>query len=109
MKIIPVLNGMLVLTPGIVSSVQQARAQQKPHIILIMADQHRSDALGCMGNPAVISPNIDKLSEEGTLFWNGISYLYCVATRPYPNIPCRQGDIPVSNPARAGVLLGVDE
>jgi len=89
MKIIPVLNGMLVLTPGIVSSVQQARAQQKPHIILIMADQHRSDALGCMGNPAVISPNIDKLSEEGTLFWNGYS------------------STPSSTPARAGLLTGM--
>lgn len=89
MKIIPVLNGMLVLTPGIVSSVQQARAQQKPHIILIMADQHRSDALGCMGNPAVISPNIDKLSEEGTLFCNGYS------------------STPSSTPARAGLLTGM--
>ncbi|MFR2068714.1 MAG: arylsulfatase [Bacteroides nordii] len=80
---------MLVLTPGIVSSVQQARAQQKPHIILIMADQHRSDALGCMGNPAVISPNIDKLSEEGTLFCNGYS------------------STPSSTPARAGLLTGM--
>ena len=50
MKIIPILNGMLVLTSGIGFSIQQVRAQQKPHIILIMADQHRGDALGCMGN-----------------------------------------------------------
>mgnify|MGYP000708583231 CR=1 FL=1 len=28
----------------------------KPHIILIMTDQQRGDALGCMGNKAVISP-----------------------------------------------------
>ena len=35
MKIIPILNGMLVLTSGIGFSIQQVRAQQKPHIILI--------------------------------------------------------------------------
>ena len=89
MKIIPILNGMLVLTSGIGFSIQQVRAQQKPHIILIMADQHRGDALGCMGNPAVISPNIDKLSEEGTLFCN------------------RYSSTPSSTPARAGLLTGM--
>ena len=40
----------------------------KPHIIFIMSDQHRGDALHCMGNKAVISPNIDKLAQEGSLF-----------------------------------------
>ena len=33
-----------------------------------MSDQHRGDALHCMGNKAVISPNIDKLAQEGSLF-----------------------------------------
>lgn len=80
---------MLVLTSGIGFSIQQVRAQQKPHIILIMADQHRGDALGCMGNSVVISPNIDRLSVEGTLFCNGYS------------------STPSSTPARAGLLTGM--
>ena len=46
---------------------------EKPHVILIMTDQHRGDALGCMGNSAVISPNLDRLAKEGTLFVNGYS------------------------------------
>ena len=37
---------------------------KKPHVILIMTDQHRGDALGCMGNSAVISPNLDRLAKE---------------------------------------------
>ena len=45
----------------------------KPHIILIMTDQQRGDALGCMGNKAVISPNIDRLAQEGSLFVSGYS------------------------------------
>lgn len=60
-----------------------------PHIIFIMTDQQRADALGCMGNEAVISPNIDKLAEEGVMFENGYS-----AT-------------PSCTPARAGLLTGL--
>lgn len=89
MKTLPILNSMLVLASGAGFSAQQANAQQKPHIILIMSDQHRADALGCMGNESVISPNIDQLSREGTLFCNGYS------------------STPSSTPARAGLLTGM--
>ena len=89
MKTLPILNSMLVLASGAGLSAQQANAQQKPHIILIMSDQHRADALGCMGNESVISPNIDQLSREGTLFCNGYS------------------STPSSTPARAGLLTGM--
>lgn len=63
-------------------------AKAQTHIILIVADQHRSDALNCMGNPAVISPHIDGLAQDGTLFLNGYS------------------SAPSSTPARAGLLTG---
>lgn len=68
---------------------QQAFGVQRPHIILIMTDQQRSDALGCMGNAAVISPNIDRLAAEGTTFMS--AYTSC----------------PSSTPARAGLLTGL--
>lgn len=61
----------------------------KPHIILIMTDQQRGDALGCMGNKAVITPNLDRLASEGTLFVCGYS---CT---------------PSSTPARSGLLTGL--
>jgi arylsulfatase len=61
----------------------------KPHIILIMTDQQRGDALGCMGNKAVISPNIDRLAQEGSLFVSGYS------------------SAPSSTPGRAGLLTGM--
>lgn len=66
-----------------------AYAQNHPHIILIMTDQQRADAIGCMGNDAVISPNLDALAAEGTLFMNGYS------------------SCPSSTPARAGLLTGL--
>lgn len=62
---------------------------KQPHIILLMTDQHRGDSLGCMGNRAVISPNLDNLAAEGTLFVKGYS------------------SAPSSTPGRAGLLTGL--
>jgi len=61
----------------------------KPHIIFIMTDQHRADALGCMGNPAIKTPHIDSLAKEGSLFTSGYS------------------SSPSSTPARSGLLTGL--
>lgn len=66
-----------------------AQAKKHPHIILIMTDQQRADAMGCAGNEAVISPNLDRLASDGHLFCNA----YTAA--------------PSSTPARAGMLTGM--
>lgn len=71
MNILINLKYTLAVTAGVCSSF--AYAQKHPHIILIMTDQQRADAIGCMGNDAVISPNLDALAAEGTLFMNGYS------------------------------------
>lgn len=60
-----------------------------PNIILIMTDQHRFDALGCIEDSPVISPNLDRLASEGHLFSNAYSAS------------------PSSTPARAGMLTGM--
>lgn len=39
-----------------------ALAQKPPHIILLMADQQRADAMGCAGNDAVLTPHLDALA-----------------------------------------------
>lgn len=69
--------------------LRPAKPQKRPHIILLMTDQHRGDALGCMGNAVVISPNLDRLAQEGTLFVHGYS------------------STPSSTPGRAGLLTGL--
>ena len=89
MEILPVIKSTFVLASVSGLPGMQVQAQQIPHIILIMSDQHRGDALGCMGNTSVISPNIDQLSREGTLFCNGYS------------------STPSSTPARAALLTGM--
>ena len=58
----------------------------RPNIVLVMADQHRADMMGCAGDPVVKTPNMDRLAAEGANF-----------TRAY----C-QG--PLCMPARASLL-----
>lgn len=40
----------------------------KPNIILVFPDQHRGDVMGCAGNPAAQTPNLDRLATEGVRF-----------------------------------------
>ena len=43
---------------------------KRPNVVFILTDDQRWDALSCMGNPHLKTPNIDRLAEEGALFLN---------------------------------------
>lgn len=43
---------------------------RRPNIVVLMADQHRHDVLGCAGDPVIQTPNIDRLANEGVRFTN---------------------------------------
>ena len=58
-------------------------------VLFITADQWRGDALGLLGHPAALTPNLDRLARDGTTF----TQHYTVAT------PC--------GPARASLLTGL--
>ncbi|NLC67403.1 MAG: sulfatase-like hydrolase/transferase [Clostridiaceae bacterium] len=60
----------------------------KPNILLILADQHRYDCIGCAGTYPVNTPNIDRLAREGVWFSNAYT------------------PIPVCCPARQSMLSG---
>ncbi len=59
-----------------------------PNIVYIMTDQHSANALSCVGNQDVKTPNIDRLAERGVLFTNA----YCA--------------LPLSGPSRAAMFTG---
>ena len=61
----------------------------RPNIVLIFSDQHRGDALGCVGNTAVLTPNLDALASEGVTFRN-----------------CNTNS-PLCMPARASLITGL--
>jgi N-sulfoglucosamine sulfohydrolase len=62
----------------------------KPNIIILMSDNQSWNHLGCYGDPALSTPNIDKLAKEGIRF----THAYCSA--------------PSCSPARASMLTGQD-
>lgn len=45
-------------------------AMTRPNILLISTDQQRYDMVAAAGNPAVSTPNLDRLASEGALFEN---------------------------------------
>ena len=64
------------------------REGPRPSILLIMPDQMRGQDMGCMGNPEVRTPNLDRLASQGLLFRNTFA------------------NTPVCCPARAILLTG---
>ncbi|MEM8793490.1 MAG: sulfatase-like hydrolase/transferase [Pseudomonadota bacterium] len=55
----------------------------KPHnLLIVISDEHRRDAMGCMGHPIVKTPHLDALAARGTVFDNAYTPSpMCVPTR----------------------------
>lgn len=69
--------------------IHRCYSNDKPNILFLMADQMRSDSLGCVGNPVATTPNLDGLASNGVLFKNAFS------------------TTPTCTPARAAILTGL--
>ncbi len=53
-----------------------------PNIILMVADDHGIETLGCYGNPVIKTPNIDQLANDGVRFTNAFcTTSSCAASR----------------------------
>lgn len=61
---------------------------KRPNIVFILSDDQGWWSLGCTGNSEIITPNIDRLAEEGMRF----DHFFCAS--------------PVCSPARASLLTG---
>ncbi len=62
---------------------QVAAAEGKrPNILFIQTDDQRFDDLGCMGNPVIRTPNLDRLAEQGLRFENAfVTTAICCCSR----------------------------
>ncbi len=59
---------------------------RRPNLVLLMADDHRHDAMSCAGDPGVATPGLDALAAAGTRccdarIMGGHSPAVCVPTR----------------------------
>jgi arylsulfatase A-like enzyme len=64
-------------------------ASSRPNLVVVLSDDHRWDALGASGNPAIITPVMDRMARDGVYF--------------------RQATVSVSqcHPVRASLLTGL--
>jgi len=76
---------------------QKTILNKHPNIVFIMTDQQRYDSLGCNGNPDAITPNIDKLAQDGVRFSS--SYV----TQPVCS-PCRSSMLTGLYTHKTGVI-----
>jgi hypothetical protein len=61
------------LESGSLLAIPASAAHRPPNIILMLGDDHRWDALGCMGHPVVNTPELDRLGREGVVFVNNFT------------------------------------
>src|SRR5690554_1112154 len=57
------------------------KGQYKPNIVLIVSDDHGTDALGCYGNPVIKTPALDALAQMGTRF----THAFCTSASCSPS------------------------
>ncbi len=60
---------ILGLQPG-AGRLRAATLSERPNIIFLLTDDQRWNALGCMGDPNIQTPNVDRLARQGVLFQN---------------------------------------
>ena len=65
-----------------VAFASEGKIAEKPNIVFLLTDDQRWDTLGCMGNKAIKTPNIDRMAEQGIVFENSfVTTSICVVSR----------------------------
>ena len=68
-----VAPAMAEVTPVPSKVVVQRKPHAKPrNVVFILTDDHRYDAMGFLGNPLAITPNLDKLAANGAYLKNAL-------------------------------------
>lgn len=82
----------ILMLSGLIAVSQPTQAQERPNIVLIMADDLGYGDLGCYGAKDIKTPNLDRLAREGIRFTDFyVAQPVCTASRVglltgcYPN------------------------
>jgi N-sulfoglucosamine sulfohydrolase len=72
----------LLVLGGLLFGVGRGAASEgRPNVVMIVADDHGREALGCYGNPVVKTPHLDGLAREGVRF----THAFCTAASCSPS------------------------
>lgn len=84
-----VLMAVLLSVLGCAGLAQRTPVPSRPNLVVVISDDHRWDALGASGNPAILTPVMDGMVRDGVYF--------------------RQATVSVSqcHPVRASLLTGL--
>ena len=93
---------LAVLLTAVAPAAVFAQAKdRKPNVVVILCDDLGYGDLGCYGHPAIKTPNLDKLAQQGTRFTQ------CYAAAPVCS-PSRAGLMTGRIPSRTGVYSWID-
>jgi arylsulfatase A-like enzyme len=67
---------LLVLLAAVAPAQTERSAQRPPNILVLLADDHRPDAVGAFGNPHIRTPHLDALAARGFRF----AHNYCMGS-----------------------------
>jgi N-sulfoglucosamine sulfohydrolase len=71
----------LLAVSSLMGGTSCAQNMEKPNILLIISDDHGTDAVGCYGNPVIKTPNLDNLAKEGVRF----THAFCTTSSCSPS------------------------
>ena len=75
-------NVVFIVAVFCVGLVSDSVSASRPNIIFMLTDDQRYDDLGCMANPVIHTPNIDRLAAEGVTFNNAfVTTAICCSSR----------------------------
>jgi arylsulfatase A-like enzyme len=63
-------------------AIRKNKPRKRPNIVFLLTNDQRADAMGCMDNPIIKTPNMDELAGRGVLFRNAfVTTSICAASR----------------------------
>jgi N-sulfoglucosamine sulfohydrolase len=69
------------VVPGLAADRRPAANEKRPNIVLIVTDDHGRGDLGCWGNAAIKTPNLDALAAEGVR----LTHAFCTTASCSPS------------------------
>jgi arylsulfatase A-like enzyme len=98
---------------ALLAQVRPRQAEARPNVIWIFDDQHRAQALSCMGDVNVNTPNLDAMAAQGVNFTSAVSgFPLCCPFRgslvagryPHKCVPGHEYPLPDGQPTIANVF-----